>query len=441
MKLLSFIKETLTDAIKALASKDGLKRLFHIPLYSNALYLMITSAVSALLGFVFWIIVARFYTPEDVGLASAAMAAIGLLALFSYLGLGAGLIRFLPGSGKNANSMVNTVFTVGALASILAAFIFIAGLGFWSPALLFLRQNPVYLAAFVLFTIAFTLSQLVDNAFIARRQANFVLARGLIFSILRLPLPILLAAFFHSFGIFASWGISLAVALLLGIFLFLPRAQPGYRPFFAFNIRVVNDMLHFSFANYVGTLFWSAPVMVLPIMVINLLGAELNAYFYIAWSISSVLTMVPNAASTSLFVEGSHEEEKLRPNVWRSLKMVFIILVPAVILVLAFADKLLLLFGSAYSENATILLRILTVSALPLAVNLVYLGIKRVEKKLKIIVGLSVFSAAATLGLSYLLLPRMGINGVGIAWLVSQGAIALVIAAGWLKRRTSSVSD
>ena len=192
-------------------------------------------------------------------------------------------------------------------------------------------------------------------------------------------------------------------------------------------------MLHFSFANYMGALFWSAPVMVLPIMVVNLLGAELNAYFYIAWSVSSVLTMVPTAASTSLFVEGSHEEDKLRPNVWRSLKMVSIILVPAVILVLAFADKLLLLFGNVYSENATTLLRILTISALPLAVNLVYLGIKRVEKKLKVIVGLSVFSAVATLGLSYLLLPRMGIDGVGIAWLVSQGAIALVIAASWKK--------
>lgn len=428
-----------TDVVKTATSKERLKRLFHIPLYSNALYLMITSAATALLGFVFWIIVARFYPPEDVGLASAAIAAIGLLSLFSYLGLGAGLIRFLPGSGKDANSMINTVFTIGALASILAAFIFVAGLGFWSPALLFLRQNSIYLVTFFLFTIAFTLSYLADNTFIARRQANFVLARGLIFGILRLPLPILLAAFFHFFGILASWGISLAVAFLFSILLFLPRAQPGYRPFFAFNRRALNDMLHFSFANYMGSLFWTAPAMVLPIMVVNLLGAEPNAYFYIAWSVSSVLAMIPTAASTSLFAEGSHEEDKLRPNVRRSLKMVFIILVPAIILVLAFADKLLLLFGSSYSENATTLLRILTISALPLAINLVYLGIKRVEKKLKVIVSLSVFAAVATLGLSYLLLPRMGINGVGIAWLVTQGTIALVIAASWLKRRISSV--
>jgi O-antigen/teichoic acid export membrane protein len=402
--------------------------------------MMIATGANAVLGFVFWIIVARFYPAEDVGLASAAIAATGLLALFSYLGLGAGLIRFLPGSGKDASSMINTAFTVGVLASLLAISIFVAGLGFWSPSLLFLRQDPLYLGVFYLFSIIFTLSYLVDNALIARRRANYVLVRSLVFGILRLILPVILVVFFDFFGIFSSWGISMVVAFLLCILLFLPRAQPGYRPSFTFNRKVLSDMLNFSAANYVTSLFWSAPVMVLPIMVVNLLGAELNAYFYIAWSVSSVLAMVPTAASTSLFTEGSHEEKNLRPNIWRSLKMVFVILVPLVILVLVLADRLLLLFGSGYSENATALLRILTASTLPLAINLIYLGIIRVEKKLKTLIGLSIFAAVVTLVLSYVLLPRMGINGAGIAWLVSQSTITLWIVAGWLKGRTSSVS-
>ncbi|HEY42266.1 MAG TPA: oligosaccharide flippase family protein [Dehalococcoidia bacterium] len=401
--------------------------------------MMIATGTNAVLGFVFWIIVARFYPAEDVGLASAAIAATGLLALFSYLGLGAGLIRFLPGSGKDANSMINTAFTVGLLASLLAISIFVAGLGFWSPSLVFLRQDPLYLIVFFIFSIIFTLSQLVDNTLIAGRRANYVLARSLVFGILRLILPVILVVFFDFFGIFSSWGISLVVAFLLSILLFLPRAQPGYRLSFALNRKVLSDMLNFSAANYVAGLLWSAPVMVLPILVVNLLGAELNAYFYIAWSVSSVLAMVPTAASTSLFTEGSHEEENLRPNIWRSLKMVFVILVPAVILVLVLADRLLLLFGSDYSENATTLLRILTASTLPLAVNLIYLGIIRVEKKLKTLICLSIFAAVVTLVLSYVLLPRMGINGAGIAWLASNGGITLWIVAGWIKAITSAV--
>jgi len=44
---------------------------------------MAANAAAALLGFIFWIIVARFYSPEDVGLASAAIAALGLLAAWT----------------------------------------------------------------------------------------------------------------------------------------------------------------------------------------------------------------------------------------------------------------------------------------------------------------------------------------------------------------------
>ena len=169
------------------------------------------------------------------------------------------------------------------------------------------------------------------------------------------------------------------------------------------------------------------------------MGAELNAYFYIAWAVGSVLIMIPNATATSLFAEGSHEEEKLGLNIWRSLKMTLLILVPAVILVSAIADKLLFLFGSAYSENATTLLRILAISTLPLAINIVYLNIKRVEKRLRVIVGLTALVAVVTLGLAYPLLLRMGINGVGIAWLASQGIVALVIVTSWLWKSRHSI--
>jgi len=435
----SHLYRLLTEVVKIATSREKLKQLFHIPLYSNAVYLMIASAVNALFGFAFWLIVARFYSPTDVGLATAAISGASLLAMLANLGLGYGLIRFLPHSSKNANSLINSCFSLGSLTSVVAGLIFLGGLSFWSPALVFIKQNPIYLTAFLLFTLASTLLSLTGETFVAERRAGFVLATSLVFNSLRLPLVILLEAFFHFFAIFASVTIAVGVALLLSIFFFLPQTQPGYRPFFAVNRKVVNEMLHFSFANYLSVLFWAAPGLVLPIMVVNLLGAELNAYFYIGWAIGGVLSVIPSAASISLFAEGSYEQEKLGINIWRSLKMVLLLLVPVVVLVLAFADKLLLLFGIAYAENATTLVRILAISSLPLAINIVYLAIKRVEKKLKVIVSLTALVTVVTLGLAYLLLSGMGINGAGIAWLVSQAIIASVIMASWLKRRQAAM--
>jgi len=46
-KLASFVKETLFGAFKALTSKEGLKSLYGVSLYRNAVYLMIELAKAA----------------------------------------------------------------------------------------------------------------------------------------------------------------------------------------------------------------------------------------------------------------------------------------------------------------------------------------------------------------------------------------------------------
>jgi len=102
MRLTSFIKETFTDAIKILTSRKGIKSLYKVSFYRNTVFLMLSSGTNAVLGFAFWVLAARLYKPEDVGLASAAISAMSLLALFSSLGMGYGLIKFLPTSGEKS---------------------------------------------------------------------------------------------------------------------------------------------------------------------------------------------------------------------------------------------------------------------------------------------------------------------------------------------------
>ena len=430
------VRKTIVDGIRVVTSRKRLKQLLGIPLYRNALYLLTYNLAVPATGFVFWAIAAKFYAVEDIGVASAILSVMGLVWVISNLGPGAGLVRYLANSGQNDNRMINSCFTLTSLASIIISGLFLAGLNVWSPALLFLRQSPIYLSAFVAFTVANTLSRMVDWSFIAQRRAGFTLGRGLIFAFLRLPLLIPLAAFFQSFGIFASWGLSLIVSLVIAIFFFLQRTHSSYRPFPTISQGVVNEIGGFSFANYISDLFWFLPTFALPITVLNLVGTEANAYFYISWMVGNVLASAPVAASSSLFAEGSHSEQKLASDVMRSLKLTFLVLVPSIILVIAIADKLLLLFGSQYSQSGTTLLRILALSALPLAINYIYLSMKRVQKKIAALLKLSVFVGITTLGLSYWLLPSIGINGAGLAWLGSQG-IAAVFAVGSFVKQLS----
>jgi O-antigen/teichoic acid export membrane protein len=426
------IQNLLTDVVGVITSRERLRQLWGISFYSNAFYIMLASGLTSLLNFVFWIIVARFYTAADVGLASAVLAGIGLLSAIAHLGLGLS-IRFLPQAGEDANPLINTAFTLGTIATVLSVAIFIIGLGVWSPALMFIRQNPVYLTAFIIFTIASVLGSLVGETFMAKRRAGFLVAQNLILTISRLPLPIIMAGFLHSFGIVSSWGISLLLSLVISALIFLPKVQPGYRPSLSIKRKIVIGIAQYSFINYISNFLWGLPAMMIPIMVLNMLGAESAAFFYIAWAIANAFTLISNALSLSVFAEGSYEEDQLWVSLRRSLKISFFTFLPAAAVLLAAANIILLIFGNQYADNSSTLLRIMSVSLLPMGINSIYLSILRVQKKLKIILGISVIAAGGTLGIAYLLLPGMGVNGIGVAWLIVQGAISVFVVANWIK--------
>ncbi len=428
VRLTSAVKETLSNTVRVVSSKEGMKKLLGISLYRNAFYLMLNSVVGAATGFVFWMIAARFYTAVDVGLAAAIIAAVGLLVSLSNLGFGLGLIKFLPEAKDKATPMINSSLTIATLASLVTALIFLAGLSFWSPAIIFIRQHPIFFACFVLFTIASTLYGLLGQVFIAKRRAKFTFIQGMITGALKIPIPIILVAFFGAFGIFASVGIATSVAMLVAILWFLPRVQKGYIPLPTIHKQIINDIAHYSLGSYLADLLWLTPGFLFPLMVVNILGAEMNAYFYIAWAIAGVLFMIPLSISLSLFAEGSYERSLLRANTLKSLKLCLLILLPAILLTFAIGDKLLLLFGQAYSQNATTLLWLLALSALPLTVNCIFISIKRIQKDIKGLIAVSAAITSIALGLSYFLMGNMGILGIGVGWTVGQTIVAIVVS-------------
>jgi len=433
---LGLVKETFTE-VKALTTKEGLKQFFGVSLYRNAIYLILNSAATAALGFVFWIMAARSYSPEQVGLASAVIASASFLAMLSTLGLDYGLIRFLPNSGEKSSVMVNSCLTIGGVAAIVASLIFLAGLTIWSPALIFLRQSPLAFGCFVVLVVAWALALLLHNVFVAHKRANFTLLGGLIQGLTKLALVIPLAAFLHASGIFASWAIGWILVVIVSLLLLLPRVQSAYRPLPAIRREAISEMARFSFANYIATLIAATPVFILPLMVVNLLGAEQNAYYYIAYAIATVLFLITRSTSLSLFAEGSHDEEGLTGYVRRSLKFSFLILIPLIIIVFIIGDKILLLFGEGYSQEATRLLWMFALSSVPITINGIYLYKKRVEKKMKSVIGLNALSVVLTISLSYFLLPVIGIIGAGIGWLGGRGIVTLIIGGLLLKRSES----
>lgn len=396
------------------------------PLYRNSIFLMANTVVTTGLGFFFWMIIARFYNNADVGLGAAIISAIGLLVSLSKLGFDVGLIRFLSKAEKPVE-LINSCLTIPVVVSLLIAVIFVIGVNIWSPALTFIRENILFAVAFIFFTAFLTLSSITDSIFIAKRRAGFVLSKNTIISLIKIALPFILVLFFRAFGIVSSLGIATAITVIIYLLIVLPRVQSGYKPMFKIDPSVIRDVRRYSISNYVIGLLGAAPSLIIPILIVNRLGAKDNAYFYMSSMIAGLLFIIPGAVAQSLFAEGSHFEDQLERNVRRSYKFIFILLIPAVILLLLCGKWLLMAFGPGYSENGLLLLRVLAISSIFTGINSVYTTVLLVKRRLRELIALVGFTSVSLLIAIYFLTPTTGIVGVGYAMIAANGIVSAYV--------------
>src|SRR5688572_5582064 len=101
-----------------------LKNHFRSSLYKNSIFLMLSSGVLSFFGFFFWLINARLYTTEQIGLATVMISMVTLINNFGALGLSTGIVRYLP-LHQEKNSLINSTFVLVALASLILGIIYI----------------------------------------------------------------------------------------------------------------------------------------------------------------------------------------------------------------------------------------------------------------------------------------------------------------------------
>lgn len=389
---------------------------------------MLNTACTSALGFVFWFMMARYFSSSEVGIGSALNSASGLVASFAGLGLGIGLVRFVPELKEDAVRLINSTFMLTGVAALAGSIIYLAGVKHWAPALIFLSKNHWLACFFILFTISIALSGLVDHSFIAVRTSNYVFFKNLLASLLKLPLPVLVFVPLKGFGIFAGVGTGMLIAIALSLFLFLPKVYEGYFPRPMCDREILKQVLPFSFTNYLSGLLNTVPTFIYPLMILNVKGPEQNAYFYMAWMIAMVLGVIPRSLAQSLFAEGSHNPGRLGGGDGRKALLLAVLLtIPAAGVIALLGGWILHFFGSAYAHNGTGVLRILVLSIIPLCVNNFFMTVNQVKKRTHLIIGQSAFLAVISIGLGYWLLCKVGIEGIGIAYVIAQLSWAVIV--------------
>ncbi len=406
---------------------NKITRLIGDPLYRNSFFMAFTSVFNAGCGFFFWMIAARLYTVEEVGLATALISSLGLVILFSRLGFDFSIIRFFSSNDKA--KVFGTSLVITTIASILIGAIFILRVEFISPSLAFLKE-PFYALAFLFIAIVNSVAAITGNALVADRKADLYLFQN-IFMALRIPFLIPFA-FFGTFGIFGSVGLSFFMASLFAL-IALRRSIGLIRP--ALDVKFVRKSHRFSSWSYGSNILSMAPTLILPLMVLKMLGEAEAAKYYISFAIASLVLIIPRSLGTSLFVEGSHGVG-LKKSAMRAGAANMVLLVPTVLLIFLFGDRLLGLLKGEYVE-AFDLLRVLVLSSFLVSVYSLFIPIQNVRMKVESILKLNALGCFLLLGLSYVLIQQYGIIGVGIGWVITYIVVDLIIAfvakkEGWI---------
>jgi len=397
-------------------------------LYANAFYIMLSQAGMALLGFFFWVIVARYYTEAEVGYSSAIISAIGLVSLIAHMGLESFLVRFLSRSEAPVN-LFNTCLTYSAVAALVVSLLCAAGMTIWSSEIGFVATQPVFLAAFVCFCVASNISGTTSGALIGCRKSHLLLVKDTAFGIVKLGLPLLFVAYFHSFGIVASWGIATMAGMVIALVALVPRAIPGYAFAPAFGARLVRRAWGFSGLSYAITLVGTMPRYAMPLIVINALGPEETGFFYVAWAMATVLYLIPGAVAQSLFAEGSYNKRALRRHVVQALGMSYVLLIPTCLFFVLLGGPLLSAFGAGYSERSLDLLRILALTSLPMTVERVHFSALRVRGYLKEVLVWRSLLTVCLIAPSWYFVRTEGLEAIGWVFLAVHVVSAILMLA------------
>jgi O-antigen/teichoic acid export membrane protein len=394
-------------------------------LVRNSLYLMLSSGLQAALGFTFWVIVARLFSAGDVGQASSLVTATSLVAIFSLFGLNSTLVRFLPTS-KDRDALITAAVILVAACGAGFGLIYLLLTPVLAPRLAFVEHRPAMVAGFVLLASAAAVNLLTDSVFIASRKTSYcALTDGVVSGITKIVSGLILAGT-GAYGLFcactAGFATAAVVSLLL-IFIALRR-----RPALTASFRTLKPLLRFSTANYAGNICVLLPPLVVPLIVLDRLGASAAAYYFVAFQIAMLLYSGVYAVEQAFLAEGSHADADWRETRKRSRRFAVALFVPACLLLTVTAHWVMLIFGARYSHYGTPSLMVLALAVIPIAASNWSWTVLRLTGQLRPLVVSTGVYALAICGLAWFLAPH-GLTAVAASWPVGCSVSAVVASA------------
>jgi O-antigen/teichoic acid export membrane protein len=393
----------------------------------NSLALIAAKVATLGLGFLFWLLAARLFSPRDVGLAAGVVAAVMLCTQFALLGAGAAVISLYPEHADSPRRLLHTGINLVVVSGAVFGLAFVALAVGAFPKLGVVGSSAWYTILFASMSIFGTLAILLDQISTTLRRGDEAFGRGVLNGVLSLAcLAVLgvMARSANSMAIFACWVIGGAAACALGG-LQLWRGVARYRWRAQLDFGLARRLVIVGLPNHLLTLADRAPGLILPVIVTELLSPTMNAFWYAVWMMAWLVFVIPVQVGMTLFSEASHRPQAIDQLVRHGLRVGLGIGAAAAVGMAALASVALSLMGPRYASGGTDALRVLVWGVVPAAVIQVYYARSRAVRRLWEAIAAAMVSGTLTVAAAATAGAEWGLTAMALAWLGVQSLAAV----------------
>ena len=386
---------------------------------ANTTWLFADKILQLGVGLLVGLWVARYLQPERFGLLNYAIATAGLFAPIASLGLSSIVIRDLSRDSSNKEEILGTAFVLKNIGSLIALFLTVGTVIILNPT----EPDTQLLVVIAAFVTLFQPFETIDFWFQSQVQSKYTVMSTngayLIMSIVKVTLINLRASL-----IAFSWIFSAEYALRALGFVIVYQANGNQILRWRFSQKLAWELLKQSWPMILSDFMIFIYMQIDQIMIKQLTSAEELGLYAAAVKVSGLWYFVPMAIVGSVFpsiVKAKDSSETLYTDrLQKLLYLMSLISYAVAIPVTLFAQPIVtLLYGKNYLGAAP------SLAVLIWAGLFVCLGIAR--NTWLIAEGLLNFSAATTavgavvnIILNFILIPRYGGLGAGIATLIAQ---------------------
>jgi O-antigen/teichoic acid export membrane protein len=407
-------------------------------LVANSGAVAIGNGSTAILGFAYWWLAARFISPEAVGISSALISAMGLIGQLGEGGTGTllmGQMSVHEQRRRHGLAAAAGLITIVSCSSVAVICLGIAravmpgrelfSSGPWIPSLLLLGCGTTGLAL------------VIDHAFVGLFLSQLLMYRNMIFSVTKL----LLLLGIHSIWNFCddittivlSWVVGIVASCVVIVGLALRRGSVLIcRPDFRLLLSLLPTFLSHHSLNVMA----QAPPLAIPMVVSVVVSPTANAAFYTVWMLLIIASMVPGALTNVLYTIGTNDRHALAPRLRFSLLLSLAFSAGVSLVFYAFAHQILETFNHTYALIATSSLQLLGLSLLSGTIRFHYIAIVRVHNQMR-----AAFTVLAASGIGSIAFATyggwaFGLRGLTIGWMLAgfiEAAFMLntVVEVGW----------